>query len=39
MIETTVRLQSNLLSWNRCSYVKDPSTGKRQARVNPNRPA
>lgn len=23
------------LSWNRCSYVKDPSTGKRLARVNP----
>ena len=24
-----------VLSWNRCSYVKDPSTGKRVARVNP----
>ncbi len=23
------------LSWNRCSYVKDPRTGKRVARVNP----
>jgi site-specific DNA recombinase len=23
------------LSWNRCSYVKDPHTGKRVARVNP----
>ena len=23
------------LSWNRCSYVKDPTTGKRQARPNP----
>ena len=23
------------LSWNRCSYVKDPSTGKRLARINP----
>ena len=23
------------LSWNRCSYVKDPRTGKRLARVNP----
>jgi site-specific DNA recombinase len=23
------------LSWNRCSYVKDPRTGKRLARINP----
>lgn len=23
------------LEWNRCSYVKDPQTGKRQARPNP----
>ena len=23
------------LAWNRCSYVKNPSTGKREARVNP----
>ena len=23
------------ISWNRCSYVKDPSTGKRVARPNP----
>ena len=23
------------LSWNRCSYVKDPRTGKRVARINP----
>ena len=23
------------LAWNRCSYVKDPSTGRRVARVNP----
>ncbi len=23
------------LSWNRCSYVKNPSTGRREARVNP----
>ena len=23
------------LEWNRCSYVKDPSTGKRVARPNP----
>jgi site-specific DNA recombinase len=28
-------LYVGLLSWNRCSYVKDPSTGKRVARVNP----
>ena len=26
---------NGVLSWNRCSYVKDPSTGKRVARVNP----
>ena len=25
------------LEWNRCSYVKDPSTGRRVARVNPER--
>lgn len=24
------------LEWNRCSYVKDPNTGKRVARPNPN---
>jgi site-specific DNA recombinase len=24
-----------VLSWNRCSYVKNPSTGKRIARINP----
>lgn len=24
-----------ILNWNRCSYVKDPSTGKRVARPNP----
>lgn len=23
------------LSWNRCSYIKDPATGRRVARVNP----
>ena len=23
------------LSWNRCSYVKDPSTGRREGRLNP----
>ena len=23
------------LAWNRCSYVKNPSTGRREARVNP----
>jgi site-specific DNA recombinase len=28
-------LYVGLLSWNRCSYFKDPSTGKRVARVNP----
>ena len=27
------------LSWNRCSYVKDPATGKRLARINPRRHA
>ncbi len=26
---------NGLLSWNRCSYVKDPQTGLRVARVNP----
>ena len=26
---------NGVLSWNRCSYVKDPRTGKRIARVNP----
>ena len=28
-------LYAGELSWNRCSYVKDPRTGKRLARVNP----
>lgn len=27
---------NGLLSWNRCSYVKDPRTGLRVARVNPS---
>lgn len=26
---------AGILNWNRCSYVKDPSTGKRVARPNP----
>ncbi|MEP7172439.1 MAG: recombinase family protein [Aestuariivirga sp.] len=28
-------LYRGLLEWNRCSYVKDPATGKRVARPNP----
>jgi site-specific DNA recombinase len=28
-------LYCGMLQWNRCSYVKDPSTGKRVARPNP----
>ena len=28
-------LYIGMLSWNRCSYVKDPRTGRRIARVNP----
>ncbi len=28
-------LYMGLLEWNRCSYVKDPATGKRVARPNP----
>ena len=28
-------LYKGLLEWNRCSYVKDPATGKRVARPNP----
>ncbi len=29
------RIYAGELAWNRCSYVKNPSTGRREARVNP----
>jgi hypothetical protein len=32
-------LYTGQMNWNRCSYVKDPATGKRVARPQCGRPA